>query len=157
MGGGKVVISIIDSPIERGQTKGNANAILHYGIELSPKQISLLEKLPFCDSRIFVSKNKASMSDLSALTAATGDEFTMFTLSSKRLIIRGNKNSVNINFSDALTLANQGYKWSGHTHPGIGERVLLASKGDLQILSAFLQPRSTIYNSSGQYQLFYLE
>ena len=58
------------------------------------------------------------MSDLSALTALTGDEFAMFTNGKERLIIRGNTIMVNVNSERASKLAKEGYKLSGHTHPG---------------------------------------
>ena len=63
----------IELPIEQKHTgKGNPNAV--FGIELNNRQKDLLEKL----------------SDLSALTAHTGDEFALFTKGKDRLIIRGN-------------------------------------------------------------------
>jgi hypothetical protein len=149
-----LLISIIDTPIDHVKKKGNPNALMHYGVGLSAKQRRLLEKLPGYDSRAIVDKYAVSMSDLSALTAYTGDEFAMFTKNKKRLIIRGNATSVNIDFDAAEILAAEGYKWSGHTHPGIGEFSLLSSDGDMQILSAFPQTRSVIYNSSGQRKQF---
>jgi hypothetical protein len=149
-----VQISVIDKPIDHGQKKGNPNALMHYGVGLSAKQRQLLKKLPDYDSRAVVKKCAVSMSDLSALTAYTGDEFAMFTMNKKRLIIRGSAHSVNIDFDAAKILAADGYKWSGHTHPGIGEFSLYASDGDMQILSAFSQKRSVIYNSTGNYLPF---
>ena len=94
------------------------------------------------------------MVDLSALTAKTGVEFAMFTKGGKRLIVRGNSNSVNINIDEARRLAKQGYKWSGHTHPGIEDSSLLASYGDIEILKAFKQKQGVIYNSKGNFLTF---
>lgn len=147
-------IKNVDSPIDHSQKKGNPNAYMHYGIGLSSKQQKLLLKLPDYDSKTIVDKNAVSMSDLSALTAFTGDEFAMFTKNNTRLIIRGNANSVNIDIKTAKALAADGYRWSGHTHPGIGEFSLLASDGDMEILSAFPQVGSAIYNSSGKHYQF---
>ena len=94
------------------------------------------------------------MSDLSALTAYTGDEFAMFTKGNERLIIRGNSDMVNIDIDEAKKLANEGYKWSGHTHPGINFNCLFSSDGDRIILKQFKQNKSVIYNSKGQYLTF---
>ncbi|MDR0946541.1 MAG: hypothetical protein LBM87_02170 [Ruminococcus sp.] len=152
-----MLISNIDTPIERGQTKGNPNAIVHYGIGLSAKQKRILSKLPVFDSRVIMRKSEVNMTDLSALTALTEDEYAMFTKGKERLIIRGNKNSVNINQEQAEMLASQGYKWSGHTHPGNGNFVLTASDGDREVLTAFRQSVSVIYDSSGKFQQFYPE
>ncbi|MDR0903183.1 MAG: hypothetical protein LBM59_00950 [Ruminococcus sp.] len=150
-----MIIKSIDSPIEHGQKKGNPNALMHFGVGLSSKQRDLLLKLPDFDSKALVEKNAVSMSDLSALTAFTGDEFAMFTKNKKRLIIRGNANSVNIDIDTAKSLAADGYRWSGHTHPGIGEFSLVASDGDFEILSSFPQTQSVIYNSLGNHEVFY--
>jgi hypothetical protein len=78
----------------------------------------------------------------------------MFTKSSERLIIRGNRNSVSVDGKRAKTLAEQGFRWSGHTHPGVGRLVLLASDGDMEVLNYFPHKQSVIYNSSGEYLPF---
>ena len=154
-GSGDVTIASIDSPIEQKHTgKGNPNAILIFNVELSNRQQALLDALPEYDSRITVPKKSVNMADLSALTAKTGDEFAMFTNKDKRLIIRGNAYKVNINIEQAKTLAEQGFKWSGHTHPGVGGNCLIASQGDKEILRTFSQETSVIYNSQGRYLTF---
>jgi len=106
------------------------------------------------DSRTAVNKKDASMKDLSALTAVTGDEFAMFTKGQERLIIRGDKEHVSVNETMASELNAQGYKWSGHTHPGIEKGFTLPSDGDVLILKQFKQETSVIYNSKGQYSTF---
>ncbi|MBO5060246.1 MAG: hypothetical protein J6C82_04965 [Clostridia bacterium] len=153
--GGRIMnINNIDSPIEQRNTgKGNPNAILMFDRPLNKRQKKLLDELKEFDSRVIVPKKSVNMSDLSALTAVTGDEFAMFTKGTERLIIRGNSNSVNINVQQATELSNQGYKWSGHTHPGLGYNCLQASPGDVEILRCFKQKIAYIYNSQG----FYLE
>jgi hypothetical protein len=94
------------------------------------------------------------MTDLSSLTASTGVEFAMFTKGGERLIVRGNSTSVNININEAKRLAKLGYKWSGHTHPGTEDNNLIASYGDIEILKAFKQQQSVIYNSKGNFLTF---
>jgi hypothetical protein len=81
----------------------------------------------------------------------------MFTKENKRLIVRGNSNSVNIDVDDAKEMRLQGYKWSGHTHPGLTGNVLISSYGDKLVLRAFEQERSVVYNSKGLYEIFYRE
>lgn len=145
----------IGSPIEQRNTgKGNPNAILLFDRPLNARQIKLLATLEGYDSRVLVHKKSVNMRDLCALTAYTGDEFALFTKGKERLIIRGNVNSVNVDIEQAQQLSENGYKWSGHTHPGTDANCLIASPGDSLILKAFGQKRSSIYNSKGQYDVF---
>ncbi len=154
-GGEAVTISSIDSPIEQRHTgKGNPNAILHFDIELNNRQQMLLDALPEYNSRAIVSKGDVSMTDLSALTAKTGDEFAMFTKEGARLIVRGNGFMVEITPEEAYALGKDGYVWSGHTHPGTDINVLQPSSGDYVILNQFQQENSAIYNSVGAYLIF---
>lgn len=148
-------INNIELPIEQRNTgKGNPNAVLMFGVELNNRQKKLLEQLSDFDSKVIVPKKSVKMSDLAALTAYTGDEFAMFTKGRNRLIIRGNYRSVNIDVETAKNMAGQGYRWSGHTHPGINFNCLTASLGDQLILRCFSQAISVIYNSKGQYLTF---
>lgn len=148
-------INAIELPIEQQHTgKGNPNAILMFGTDLNNRQKKLLNLLPEFDSRITVPKKSVNMADLSALTAQTGHEFAMFTKGSERLIIRGNTCSVNITVEDAKKLAKNGYKWSGHTHPGAEFNCLIASSGDKAVLQCFNHKTSVIYNSKGNYATF---
>ena len=148
-------IRSIDMPIEQRNTgKGNPNAMLMFGIELNNRQKELLEKLPEYDSRVIVDKNSVNMSDLSALTAYTGHEFAMFTKGNERIIIRGNTIKVNIGIREAEELAKNGYRWSGHTHPGFDFLCMQPSDGDYSILDCFKQKYSVIYNSKGDFRTF---
>ena len=61
---------------------------------------------------------------------------------------------VNIGIESAKGLAVQGYRWSGHTHPGTDINGLFASDGDRFVLKQFKQKLSAIYNSKGQYLTF---
>lgn len=154
-GSEKMFISAIDFPIEQKHTgKGNPNAILIFDAELNSRQSSLLKSLPEYDSRVIVPKESVNMADLSALTAKTGDEFAMFTKGNERLIVRGNYRGVNISVKDAQKLNNEGYKWSGHTHPGTEINTTIPSLGDKEILKCFNQEQSVIYDSKGTYRTF---
>jgi len=150
-----MTISSIGSPIEQKHTgKGNPNAINTFGAELNTRQKELLEQLPEYDSRAVVPKDSVNMADLSALTAETGHEFAMFTKSNERLVIRGNEKMVNIDVKEAKRLNEEGYRWSGHTHPGVDNNCLIASAGDRAILDCFEQKTSVIYNSKGNFLTF---
>ena len=150
-----MTINNIDSPIEQRNTgKGQPNAIIHTGRPLNSRQRRILDQLPHYDSRIVVQKKNVNMKDLAALTAETGDEFTMFTKGQERLIVRGNSTSVRIDTEQAVQLAQSGYKWSGHTHPGINDNCMISSPGDHAVLDCFKQKTSVIYNSKGQFRTF---
>lgn len=90
------------------------------------------------------------MMDLAALTAKTGDEFAMFTIGSRRLIVRGDFEHINIDLDKAVEMRAQGYKWSGHTHTS----GVIPSKGDKDVLRGFGGNRSVIYDSMGNRNIF---
>lgn len=145
----------INKPIEsRSGSKGRPSAITHFDVGLNERQRRILDRLDKYDSREIFKKNDVSMADLSALTAATGVEYAMFTRRGERLIIRGNEMGVNIGIKNAEELRDQGYKWSGHTHPGDGKNVLLASLGDVAVLKAFRQKVGCIWDQTGKFMLF---
>lgn len=148
----------ISSPINtRNTSRGKSSAISQFDVSLNSRQANLLEKLPEYDSAVIIDKSDVKMSDLSSLTAKTGCEFAMFTNGSKRMIIRGNESSVNVTVDKAKEMAENGYRWSGHTHPGYDYNCLIASGGDYEVLKAFGQKQSVTYNSIGQYLTYELE
>lgn len=142
---------------QRNTGKGNPNAILLFDVSLNRRQERILSQLTGYDDSAIFDKSDISMKDLSALTAKTGDEFAMFTIGGKRLIIRGDSSSVNVDLKRARELADQGFKFSGHTHPGIDTNCLLASGDDYEILKVFNQKQSVTYNSKGQFMTYELE
>jgi hypothetical protein len=95
-----------------------------------------------------------SLTDLAALTAHTGDEFAVFTRGPQRLLIRGNPRGVRLTENELIALRNAGWKWSGHTHPGVADLVLDASGGDRKVLEIFGQRQSVITNSRGARNVF---
>jgi hypothetical protein len=133
---------------------GVPEAIYRHGKPLNNRQQAFLDKLPDYDNRAVIGRDDVSMEDLSALTAKIGVEFAMFTRGPERLVMRGDEEHVNIDSRNAAELSAQGYKWSGHTHPGGSKVALPPSRGDKIILKAFRQNTSVIYNSVGQYQTF---
>lgn len=150
----KEKIDVINNIEQRNNVKGKPAAILRYDIELNTRQRKLLDKLSRYDSSVIVDKKTVSMFDLSALTAKTNVEYAMFTNGQKRLIIRGDDVSVNVTADRARLLKAEGYRWSGHTHPGNEDFVLMPSDGDKAILDIFEQEFSVIFNSNGKYYVF---
>ena len=140
-------MAVINSPIE-AHPIDIASAFSQKG--LSGKQQRVLEELPSFGSAAVFNKRDVSMLDLSAMTAATGDEFTMFTLKNERLIVRGDSVGVPLRPHELSRLDMQGYRWSGHTHPGTTLAHLNVSKGDVEVLKCFRQKRSSVYNAAGR-------
>ena len=97
-----------------------------------------------------------NVTDLAALTAQTGDEFALFTRGSQRLIFRGNQYGVPLTKSELAGFKEQGFKFSGHSHPGTSDITLNASgfPGDREVLQIFNQQQSLILNSSGRRSVF---
>ena len=133
---------------------GQPDDIFRHGLPLDNRQQKVLDELPETGSRAVFGKEDVSMLDLSALTAKTGDEFAMFTLGNKRIVIRGDERNIVLPEKEVNQMIAQGYKWSGHTHPGGSMMVLQASDADKKMLKAFKQETSVIYNSVGQYSTF---
>jgi YD repeat-containing protein len=121
--------------------------------ELSPRQASVLEQLGGYGSRTIVPKRGFGQSDLAALGAATGDEFAMFTIGGRRLLVRGDSGGVPISLLDgsAEALASKGWRWSSHVH---SDGTVISSAGDRAVLSLFGNPRSAILTPSGPRGLF---
>lgn len=64
------------------------------------------------------------------MTAATGVEFAVFTRRAERLVIRGNETGVPKSLKELEKLSKQGYRFTGHTHPGTAINFNWPSKGD---------------------------
>ncbi|WP_426775128.1 RHS repeat domain-containing protein [Lusitaniella coriacea] len=139
--------------ISAHRTVATPTAIAYGARQLSPRIKRLLKGLDKLGDTKIVKKSDINQADLARITAATGDEFAIFTRGPQRMIMRGNKGSVPIGISEAKKLRANGWKWSFHSHPG-GSNVLRSSKGDRTILRAFQGKRSTIVNSKGEYKTF---
>jgi hypothetical protein len=110
----------------------------------------VLEQLEGYGSQAIVPKAFGSR-DLAALSAATGDEFAMFTAGGRRLIIRGNAVSVPVTETKALELSEQGWRWSSHVHP---DGSLRSSPGDQKILETMGGNRSALFDPYGRRRMF---
>jgi hypothetical protein len=121
-----------------------------------PRQQALLDALPDTLDELKLHKSHVSATDLAALTAATGDEFALFTRGSQRLIIRGNEIGVNLKLDYLTHLKDQGFRWSAHTHPSLttSSKFLEASGGDRLVLQHLEQERSLILDSFGRRNIF---
>ncbi|WP_395689816.1 LysM peptidoglycan-binding domain-containing protein [Caenimonas koreensis] len=123
------------------------------GVEqLSSRQATVLAQLEGNGARAVIPKRGFGQNDLAALSAATGDEFAMFTAGGRRLVVRGSSNGIPIGTLDgtAQELA-KGWRWSSHVHP---DGVLRSSMGDRTVLSVFRNQRSAILDPFGGRSLF---
>ena len=140
--------------------RGNPRAIYRGYGELGTGQRRLLAQLDAPGAQTMVRRGAVSQRDLAALTAATGDEFAMFTAGGHRLVVRGTSEGFHgiIDPAWAKSMAQRGWRFSGHTHPipmGVDPgAVLMSSPGDRAILSVFGQQQSAILNSVGDRRLF---
>jgi len=131
-------------------------AEIYYGFSnLSKRQAAVLERLPEVDSFTVIKKSDLNVVDLASLTAKTGDEFAMFTLGSRRLIVRGDQNYIDVTRL-IPKLKQEGWTWSAHTHPGTNSASLVVSgmEGDRGILNLMNQEQSLIVNSTGKRSVF---
>jgi len=150
----------INSPIEQGRhntSQGRPSAISTMAdVGLTARQQALLNDLPDTGAEAVVKRGSVSMTDLAALSAATGDEFAMFTKRGTRLIVRGDERRVYIGGDRAIALNAEGYRFSGHTHTMLlhNGMELEPSGGDYEILGHFDHEYSVIYNIKGQQQKY---
>ncbi len=144
-------ISMIDS---RKHPTGIPAGVAISGDPINARQQRVLNHLKAYDDRFEFNKRDVSMKDLAALTAHEGVEFAMFTKGGKRLVIRGEQNSVNVKPEHAKNLASQGYRWSGHTHPGSDYYTIVPSPGDRGVLEMMNHKHSAIYSSTGRKYIF---
>ena len=144
-----MIVILLDKKIESAHPVD----VLFEAKKLSKRQLAILDKLKGYGSQVIVKKRDVSMLDLAAMTAATGDEFAMFTRTGERLIVRGNSINVPLNKFELIGLCKAGYRFSGHTHPGFSDASLLISDGDKMALEIFDQKRSVVYNAVGRFKL----
>ncbi len=111
---------------------------------LSAHQQRVLEQLPNYGDECLTRKTQVSIYDLAALTAQTGDEFAMFTLAGRRKVIRGDENGVPVTLQQASALDDDGWRFSAHTHPGVGWPHNVPSDQDKVILEEFSQQASSV-------------
>ena len=134
---------------------GNPKDIIFEGAELNKRQQKLLQQLQNYGDRAIVRKSDVNLNDISALTAYSGNEYALFINSGRRMVIRGDSRTVPGDINIAQNLSGQGWRWSGHSHPGMTRTVLAPSRPDRIILQQFKnQTYSATVNSVGGYQRF---
>lgn len=86
--------------------------------ELNGKQAAVLAQLEGFGSRTIIPKKGFGQNDLAALSAATGDEFAMFSTGRRRLVIREDATGGPIGVADgsAQALVAQRWRWSSHDY-----------------------------------------
>lgn len=137
---------------------GKPNLIYNYSFsKLSKTQKFILDQLeinnPATINKLRYSV-KITLKDLSALTAYTGLEYSLFERNDSYVIAKGTKQGMHLSSKDSAKLLNGKYKWVGHTHPGNTFWCLMPSDSDYDTLKLFNQQKSTIYNSVGKFYIF---
>lgn len=143
--------------IQRNQATGRAAAIRLMDADLNNRQKKVLARLDKAGDSLESTKSQIKTKDIAALTAKEGVEFALFSKGNRRLIVRGTQFETPVGEKRLRQLAADGWKFSAHTHPGVGANSLLASEGDMKVLYLFKQGQSVIYNSSGAYDKFFKE
>lgn len=143
--------------IQRNPATGRASAIRLMDADLNKRQKKVLERLQKAGDSLESTKNQIKTKDIAALTAKEGVEFALFSKGNRRLIVRGDSFATPVGEARLRQLATDGWKFSAHTHPSIGENSLLASDGDMRVLYLFKQGRSVIYNAKCEHDLFFKE
>ena len=137
---------------------GKPNLIYNYTFaKLSKTQQILLNKTEN-EKMIFIDKHKENinitMKDLSAMTAYTGVEFSLFGRNDKFVLVKGTSRGITLTHKESTMLLNNKYTWIGHTHPGNSFNCMTPSDSDYDTLKYLNQKRSVIYNSVGDYYVF---
>ena len=97
---------------------------------------------------------KITMKDMSALTAYSGVEFSLFERPDKYIVVMGTKTGILLDNKTTAIISNGRYNWVGHTHPGNSFNCLIPSDSDYEVLKKLNQKRSVIYNSVGMHYIF---
>ena len=86
-------------------------------------------------------KSDFSLKDLAAITGQEGVEFAMFRNGGRTLIIRGTERQVPLTEAQLRKLADEGWRWSAHSHP---DGTIYSSEGDVKVLGLFKNKNSAI-------------
>ncbi|MGY3663000.1 MAG: hypothetical protein ACXAHE_03865 [Roseburia sp. 1XD42-69] len=165
--GNRIINHIINSEhlyIEKRNTSVIGKPALihttHYQ-QLSGTQNRIIKRLKENNRYCKFKKNEDSISidmkDLSAITALTGKELSLFERNDTYIIYIGECGRISIPDKESAYLINNHFKWIGHTHPGDTQSCLMPSDSDYCTLQKFSQKRSVIYNSTGQFYVFGME
>jgi len=99
-------------------------------------------------------RNKqVNIKDLAALTAATGDEFALFSSGNSKILIHG---GIKWEIPEDVwrIISEHQYVWEGHSHPTFTGKIV-ASREDLDTLKLFTwQRKSYIIDLNGEVEEF---
>jgi RHS repeat-associated protein len=131
-------------------------------VNLNRHQRQLLEQLRQKGDFVELPKKMLRISDMTRLSAHERVEFALFTRGGQRILMRGDLNSVPFTPGMAKKWAQQGWRWSGHTHPVSGESPLVQSswrrgsdQGVLWRFSQYGRQRySAVYDWGKRYRVF---
>lgn len=113
----------------------------------------LFDKIPEVGSWTRVKTHQASLEDLAALTAFTGDEFALFSAKGYKIIYHGKKRKWDIPNDVFEEICNKKMIWEGHSHPYPGD--LSSSPEDRKTLSLLTwQKKSSIIDVEGTTKTF---
>jgi len=137
---------------------GKPKLIYNYTFaKLSKTQQLLLSKLEN-NKLVIINKHaenvNITMKDLSAMTAHTGLEYSLFSRNDNYVIVKGSATGIHLTARESAMLLNNKYTWTGHTHPGNTFICMTPSDSDYDTLKYFNQKHSVIYNSIGDYYIF---
>ena len=94
-----------NSELLRSALSPNFAAVESGYVSLSGRQARLLDALDGLGAQMVLPKNQISIRHLGAFTAATGDEFALFTLRGERLLVRGGSSGILLSEGDAMAIA----------------------------------------------------
>jgi len=147
--------TISGSTIEtRNAAEGTAPAIYWGHAKLNNRQKKLDAILTEAGDQHLFTKREVSLKDIAALTAKNDCEYALFTRGNQRLLTRGTKTNAGMPENQLRQLAREGWRFSGHTHPGVGEQYRIPSQGDRNVLELFKQRQSVILDSVGGFDTF---
>lgn len=148
---GKNVISGIETPListAENRERRYLENLRSGNVHLNRRHKDIIKEIPSKGDWSYFAPNKVELKDLAALTAATKDEFALFSNGERAIIIHGATNW-NIPESAWTEIERQKLVWVGHSHPPTVN--VAASDQDRETLRKFFtwQEKSAIIDILG--------
>ena len=122
-------------------------------ITLRKKHKEMLSKVPQTGDWNYFRNKEIGTEDLAALTAATGDEFALFSGKNGKIAIHGNSMKWSIPEDAWKEISEKQMIWVSHSHPTITN--LMESPEDIETLKLFTwQEKSSIIDLNGNVKEF---
>ena len=129
------------------------NRVFSGNFALRRRHKFLFDKVPEVGNWARVKNHQASLEDLAALTAFTGDEFALFSARGYKIIYHGKRKRWNIPNEVFEEICKKKMVWEGHSHPYSGD--LMASPEDIKTLKLLTwQKKSSIIDVEGNTKTF---